>query len=167
MDWEEQKSNSVYFIIFHLPTLPQRPRSSTRFVAIIEDNLQYNLVCSFLKWSDNISPDHQWNGSGRFGGGLTVEEEEGWNRGMGGGGIERLLQFFSLCGNPIALAFMTSCLTASSLEFTNHLTHTHTHNWQCRHSVIRRNKYQQYKRSAKVDRRGRSPVIICLRTRIA
>lgn len=84
-----------------------------------------------------------------------------------GGGIERLLQFFSLCGNPIALAFMTSCLTASSLEFTNHLTHTHTHNWQCRHSVIRRNKYLQYKRSTKVDRRGRSPVIICLRTRIA
>lgn len=41
----------------------------------------------------------------------------------GGGGIERLLQFFSLCGNPIALAFMTSCLTASSLEFTNTYTH--------------------------------------------
>lgn len=85
-------------------------------------------------------------------------------QGHGGKG-GRLLQFFSLCGNPIALAFMTSCLTASSLEFTNHLTHTH--NWQCRHSVIRRNKYLQYKRSAKVDRRGRSPVIICLRTRIA
>lgn len=44
-------------------------------------------------------------------------------QGHGGGGIERLLQFFSLCGNPIALAFMTSCLTASSLEFTNTYTH--------------------------------------------
>lgn len=39
--------------------------SPPRFVAVIEDNLQYNLVCSFLKWSDSISPVHGYGGGKR------------------------------------------------------------------------------------------------------
>lgn len=55
------------------------PPSSSRFVAIIENNLQYNLVCSFLKPSDNISEDHELNGS-----------REGGVMGWGGHGGARM-----------------------------------------------------------------------------
>lgn len=142
MEKAEQKSDSVTLSSFTSPNLIPPPhthrlRSSTRFVAIIENNLQYNLVCSFLKWSDNISPDHEWSSGG-----------QGW-------GDWGLLRFFSLCGYPTELAFMTSCLAASTKEFTNPVfplcARGYTPN---RQSVIWRkagNKYLQYKRSAEVD----------------
>lgn len=80
-------------LLHHLSLSPPSPSlplcSGTRFVAIIEDNLQYNLVCSFLKWSDNISSDHEWKGkrgrTGEPGDAKKKREEEESN---GGGGKE-------------------------------------------------------------------------------
>jgi hypothetical protein len=51
--------------------------SPPRFVAVIEDNLQYNLVCSFLKWSDSISPVHGYGeGEERGGDGVGSRRRE-------------------------------------------------------------------------------------------
>lgn len=44
-------------------------------MSIIENNLQYNLVCSFLEWSDKISWDHEQDGS-REGGRVGVRIEK-------------------------------------------------------------------------------------------
>lgn len=169
MNWEGQKSNWVQFIIFHTAKDP-RSHSCTRFVATIADNLQYNLVCSLLKWSDNISLDHEWGSSGGeslvrgvWGWGYEEKEEEGGGEGNGAKG-EVGKETERGCCNSFLLWKSYGAGVYDQLpdctRFTNPTSHTCTHAYlttHSKHSVIWRNKYQQCKRSdAEVNRRGRS-----------
>lgn len=130
---KEKQLTLVYHLSLSHPPSPRPhpgPRSSTRFVAIIVDNLQYNLVCSFLKWSDNISSDHEWNGStgdSKGGRGSTVEKEWGGATGEVEKDREAVAPLFFMWKSYSAGVYdqLPGCF--HSRIYTHPHTNTHTH----------------------------------------